>query len=62
MGDEIRDQYNEIKSFLEKEGFNIFYEVLKSRKTFLIGILNMIGKIFLRLQKKKMLKQSLYLH
>ncbi len=32
MGDEIRDQYNEIKSFLEKEGFNIFYEVLKSRK------------------------------
>ena len=25
MGDEIRDQYNEIKSFLEKEGFNIFY-------------------------------------
>ena len=53
MGDEIRDQYNEIKSFLEKEGFNIFYEVLKSRKTFLIGILNMIGKIFLRLQKKK---------
>jgi len=32
MDDEIRDQYNEIKSFLEKEGFNIFYEVLKSRK------------------------------
>ena len=32
MGDEIRDQYNEMKSFLEKEGFNIFYEVLKSRK------------------------------
>ena len=25
MGDEIRDQYNEMKSFLEKEGFNIFY-------------------------------------
>ncbi len=32
MSDEIRDQYNEIKSFLEKEGFNIFYEVFKSRK------------------------------
>ena len=25
MGDEIRDQYNEMKIFLEKEGFNIFY-------------------------------------
>jgi hypothetical protein len=56
MDDEIRDQYNEIKSFLEKEGFNIFYEVIKPREDVHVWDTKYDWKKFFEIAKKEDVK------